>query len=99
MKRYIHNTTNTYPIEVVPEADDDNGNPTCWGVKMVDSNGKNHYIWITMYEDEGNSYYYAVEDSDGRNLAKGLTYKTFGGAKKKAFEIAARQEDRDFFTD
>lgn len=61
---------------------------------MTDSEGKHHWIWITKYDENE----YVVEDSQGHNLANDLTYKTFAGAKKKAFQIAARQEDRNFFT-
>ena len=94
MKRYIHNNEDLYPIEVIPEGNDENDNPTCWGITITDSKGKNHFIWISLY-DEG----YQVEDSNGNNLAKGLIYKTFSGAKKKAFEIARRQEARELFSD
>lgn len=90
----ISSSTN-YKVDVVPEANDDYDLPTTWSIEMTDSKGNKHYIWIVKYDEKE----YVVEDSNGNNLAKGLTYTTFSGAKTKAFRIAARQEDRDFFTD
>lgn len=100
MKKYIHSATNLYPIEVVPDANDDDDNPTCWAVKIYDSEeDEDHCIWITKYEADDSSFYYVVEDSTGHNLAKGLQYKTFAGARKKAFEVATFQESHSYYTD
>ena len=91
---YDVSSSTNYKVDVVPEADDDYDQPTTWSIEMTDSEGTKHYIWIVKYDEKE----YVVEDSNGNNLAKGLKYTTFAGAKKKAFEIARRQEDRDFFT-
>ena len=80
---------------VVPEGDDEEtGEHTCWAIEMQGTDRK-HFIWISKYDDKD----YRVETSHGRNLADDKIYKTLGGAKRKAEEIAARQESRDFFTD
>lgn len=88
----------TYPkreLEVVPECNDENDNPCCWGMLVCeDGDGKRHYLWITKY-DEG----YIVEDSNGNNRMDGKVYKTLWGAKKAAEGIAWRQEESGCFTD
>ncbi len=80
---------------VVPECDnEETGEHTCWAVE-IKGNDKNHYIWISKYDDKE----YIVEDSHGHNLALNKVYKTLKGAKKKAEEIAQKQENEQFFTD
>lgn len=97
MKRYIKSSyddrSSEYTLEVVPEGNDDNDNPTCWALKFHDDNKKEHYIWISFYEDE-----YIVEDAEGNNLAGKLEYKTLAGATRKAKELAKRQQMKGFFT-
>ena len=102
MKRWIHCTSNAitassipYAVEVVPECNDEDDNPACWGLKFYDDNGNRHFVWITKYDDKE----YIVEDSNGNNLAKDLVYRTFSGAKKKAEEVMRIQVMKDRFTD
>ena len=87
-----------YPIkelEIVPECNDENDNPTCWGMLICeDGSGKRHYIWITKYDEKE----YIVEDSHGFNRADKV-YKTLKGAKKAAEAIAYRQNESGCFTD
>lgn len=85
----------TYTVEPIPESQDEYGIDRCWAIKFPSEDGEDHYVWITQYGDKE----FIVEDSDGENLAKGLVYKTFSGAKVKALNIAKRQVMRDFFTD
>lgn len=104
MKRYIHADTAysdvqasvDYTVEVVPECNDEDDNPACWGLKFFDDNGKHHFIWITKYDDKE----YIVEDSNGRNLADDdMVFKTFTGAKKRAEDVMRRQVIKDIFSD
>lgn len=90
----------TKDIVIVPECNDDNGNPTCWAMLTgitYDISGKsiNHYIWISKYSESC----YIVENSNGFNLTDGKEYKTLKGAKKKAESVAWRQDETGFFTD
>ena len=94
MKRLIYSNSDLYKLDVVPECNDEDDNPACWSLTFQDDNGDNHFIWITKYDDNE----YVVEDSEGRNLAKNLVYKTFSGAKRKAEEVVRRQIMRDLFT-
>lgn len=94
MKKWIHASQDPYKVEVVPECNDDDDNPCCWSVEFYDDNNGKHFVWITKYDDNE----YIVEDSQGNNLAKELTYRTFTGAKKKAFEVIRYQLARDFYS-
>ena len=96
MKRLIR-ATRDIELEVIHDADDDDGNPTNWAVEMIDYNGKKHWIWISLYDDD--EEYYQVEDSRGNNLTQGKTYKTLSGAKRAAKDVVFKQEARDWFTD
>ena len=83
-------------FEIVPECNDENDNPACWAVTICTTpDGKRHFLWITKYAENE----YKVEDSNGHDRTDGKTYKTFAGAKRKADEIAYRQEDTGLFTD
>lgn len=88
-----------YPIrnlEIVPECNDENDNPTCWGMLVCeDGTGRRHFLWICKYDEKE----YIVEDSRGNNLTDGKVYKTLKGAKKAAEAIAYRQDESGFFTD
>ena len=83
-------------LEVVPECNDDNGNPTCWAMASEYDRGSKryHYIWISKYDDKE----YVVEDSYGNNLA-GKTYKTLWGAKREAEGIIWRQDETGAYSD
>jgi len=87
----------SYPqreLRAIPECDnEETGENTCWSMEM-DGGGKKHYIWITKYDEKE----YIIEDSEGNNLTGDKIYKTLQGAKKKAEEIAYRQEDTGYFT-
>ena len=82
-----------YNFEAIIDCDDDENYPTCWALTMTDENGKNHFIWISRYDDE-----YKVEDSKGYNIGS-VTYKTLAGAKRRAKELARYQEFTQYFTD
>jgi hypothetical protein len=91
----------TYPkreIEVVPEANDEQDNPTLWSMfcgYSWNGNGKrNHYIWIAKYDGKD----FRVENSNGYNLADKV-FKTLWGAKREAEGIAWRQNESGCFTD
>lgn len=87
-------------LEIVPEGNDEQDRPTCWAMLVCRTN-KNHYIWISKYDadiSECGYTVYIVEDSIGNNLADKKVYKTLQGAKRKAEEIAYRQEDTGCFT-
>ena len=83
-------------LEIVPECNDDNDNPTCWAIASEYDRGaeRKHYIWICKYSESE----YIVEDSDGYNLA-GKTFRTLWGAKRRAEGIIWRQEESGFFSD
>lgn len=88
----------TYPkrdLIVVPECNDDNDIPTCWAMLVAETDNGNHFLWISKWSENE----YVVEDSNGYNRAGDKVYKTLAGAKKKAEEIAWRQEETGFFTD
>jgi len=88
----------TYPkreLNIVPECNDEYDNPTCWSMLVSETDSKRHYIWITKYDENE----YVVEDSNGYNRADGKVYKTLSGAKRKAEEIAWRQDETGFFSD
>lgn len=96
MKKWIHASYQfEYELEVISEANDENDNPTCWGMKFLSNDGDTHYVWITKYDDSE----YIIEDADGNNLTKKKkVYKTFSGAKRGAAEIARLQVMKDRFT-
>ena len=88
----------TYPkreLEVIPECNDEHDNPRCWAMLVSEIFDRRHYIWISQYSDDE----FVIENSDGYNLCGKVTYKTLAGAKRKAEEIAYRQDDTGFFTD
>lgn len=80
---------------IVPECDDENGNPACWAMLVGETEKRKHYIWICKYDDTE----YIVEDSRGYNLTDGKIYKTLAGAKKQAEGIAWRQDEYGTYTD
>lgn len=81
---------NKYYLRVVPEANDENDNPTCWSVHVFD----NHFIWICKYSNNE----YRIENSNGYCL-NDKTYKTLSGAVRIARQIAERQNESGFTTD
>ena len=90
-------------IEVIPECNDENDNPTSWAMisgrsyregDAIGNPTKTHYIWIDKQDEQE----YAVVNSDGNNLT-GKVFKTLWGAKRSAEEIAYRQEDTGCYTD
>ena len=103
MKRYIKsdsivgsdNLTDIYTLEVVPEGNDEDDQPTCWALasQFEDENGRHDFIWISKYDDNE----YIVEDSNGNNRAHGKTYKTLKGAWKEAARIMQRRDESSSF--
>lgn len=82
-------------LEVIPECNDENDNPTCWSMEAGESKGIKQYVYISKYDDRE----FIVEDSNGYNLADhGKVYKTLNGAKRKAEEICWRQNETGSFT-
>lgn len=79
-------------LYIVPEDNDENGNPRCWYIASNDE--KPHYIWIYKYDEKE----YVVEDSYGNNRA-GKVYKTLWGAKRSAEGIIWRQEESGAYSD
>lgn len=92
-------------LEIVPECNDEvTGEPTCWAMLVgksyregdeVGKPSKNHYLWITKYGEKE----YWVEDSRGYNRAGDKIYTTLQGAKRKAEEIAWRQDFSGCYSD
>lgn len=82
-------------LEIIPECNDENDEPRCWSMLVTECDNGRHYIWIVKYDNQE----YIVEDSIGNNLTGDKVYKTLTGAKKKAEEIAWRQDESGFFTD
>ena len=83
-----------FTLEIVPEANDDDDNPTTWAIRMPDSN-RNHFIWICKYDDKG----YCIENADGYNLWKDKSFSTLNRALKVAYQICDRQFETGYFTD
>ena len=95
MKRYIKSSSEDfkemYPLEVVPECNDENDEPTCWAMRSQysDDRGRYDFVWITKYDDKE----YIIEDSNGNNRTDGKTYKTLRGAWKEAARIMQRRDE------
>lgn len=91
------NLTDIYTLEVVPECNDEDDQPTCWALasQFEDERGRHDFIWITKYDDKE----YIIEDSNGHSYAHGRTYKTLKGAWKEAARIMERRDESGTFAE
>lgn len=101
MKRYIKSSSDNlmgiYKLEVVPECNDEDDQPTCWAIasQFEDERGRHDFVWITKYGDKE----YIIEDSNGYNRTDGRTYKTLKGAWKEAARIMERRDESGSFVE
>ena len=75
-------------IEVIPECNDDNDNPTCWSMKYWLYGDTYDWLYICKYGEKD----YRCEDADGLEVAE-HTYKTLAGAKKYLEGVCWRREN------
>lgn len=75
-------------IEVIPECNDENDEPTVWSMKFYWNCDCCDWIYICKYSE----HEYKVETAEGFEISE-HSYKTLAGAKRYAEAVCWRREN------